>query len=1483
MKEIRRTTKRLICSFFMVVLATLFTSICHAENLVDNPGFEQVAEDGFPMHWKKWGEANGSEVRPDHTTAHSGKSSLLIVQTKPLALPKEASEAPNLVRYIFGEKLGGDSVLYKEVPVEAEKKYNFSFWFKASGLLRENRDNLKSGYAAFQVWVHWMDDKHQAVGGRDARLWVLNQQVNASDWIKLSNSHANGGGSLFQPYIAPHGARFAKIEFKLITAAPDVTPKVWIDDVSLIDADSEECVFESKLTRINIPNAGFEEVTNGEPKGWKSIGSSENALVDNTPHSGKRSVSVANAGQGQFSGWYREFPAKFGSSYTASTWAKGGDLASYGGVNGGALCLQFLDAEGQLIGNNIISKPVTANSDWTRIQIEKYPAPQRTEKLRLIVGLEFCKGTAWFDDLSLTEERNEALSGAMLRRPNPQPDPEISYTKNLLFNGTIEKGENGKPKGWTYVGSSKKDWTDAEIKELHGQGRPSFTIGRGRGEWSHKLSYAGKGALLNISIDPPLSPNMNWYGRSPVDGYWLSDSMPCKANREYLAGAWFRPGVKITEPWYGPLEIRFYDANGRFIKAANDPVRGGSRFNPGGAWTYWPTMPYIAPAGAKTMRLRFGQELHTAIGGWGRTYGDNFAVWEVQNPISAKTINEMVYHLPTFWKWFRESHATRKPPYLPSPVEAPEYESARGSVQNSSLGNIFYTPAAPIQMKFTVNSFIGEKRAISVTFNRFDHLGNEDATIEVPAFKVHGYSSTTIEFTVPPTKKYGTFYLEGKIMEGEAVVGSSIGRYAVLPKLDRPRTAENIWSVCLSKPELIGDGGAYEKELGKVLHTAGFGRAWVQVDLEIDKEQRMNEALKQKRFYADYGMQSILTFRRLKYMRPVDAAYYTQLGKTIGKKFKGKVLAYGNWGVEQANHRTPVASVFRPFIDGQMLSDKEYDQILAAMYNGLKASDPATPVLIGNIATDWEGATVRRLYGKPAEGRFDGAILNAYMAILRTSKANLAEFDKHGDTQKTVWQDECGHQRSPDKGPARRYGEVEGAYNMVRTWLMMKCKVGPRLKAMTMWAFEGFHKDNGVAMVTADLQPRPQFSAHAVMADATADANFVADRSMPNVTIFEWKRSDGPMFTLWADAGEKSVTFDAPEGKLTVMDCMGNRSVHTATDGVVSLNLSGAPIYVFGGGALKISSKLETTMGHGSLKSKNLQISLTLKNNSNAAISGNATFSGPVEGKKEQTFNIEAGGISTLQVPVAQNLPTDKRTSFSAELTTDNGAVYMASSGMNFAQAVKTVRAPSLDGTWIDWKKAKVIKFGITESQIGRPGLSNSEASYNGKEDIQGSFRMLWDDKFLYLGVEALDDSFQPQPLRGLTGYTGDSIELAVQPDNNLSSMAKYWEYEFYLPDGKAPYAASRRSPAPSAMIDNWKATVKPTGERGNCNYQLAIPWSDLGIEKPITGQTISFALVLNDADKGERIGGGRCRIRWFDGIDMAKSPEGFGDVTLVE
>jgi len=1459
------------------LLVVILAGVVSAQNLVKDPGFER-AETGGVGAWGPLTAAgtNGAVARVDATQGHSGRQCLLLDQTHPLALPDGAIDAPNLVKFMGDKRVGGFVHTEQTVPVEGGRTYNFTFWYKAAGLLRENRDDLKQGYAAFQVFIYWLDNAGKRVAGTDGTLWAMNQQVDGPNWVQAVNSRAHTGP---RAYLAPVGAKAAVIRFALETRAPDVTPKVWIDDVVWQDRDTAGQEVSMERKEVALVNAGFEDADGAAPKGWKPVGSAKAEWVGEPVHGGKKAVAVSDAGMGGFSGWACDVPVVSKCAYAFSGWVKGGEMNAYGQVAGGALCLQFQDKDGQPLGEPTLSRTVAAHTEWQEVSARTGTPPAGTVTLRLIVGLQYCKGTAWFDDLCLTAETQTAGTTTSVRHPNPQPSPGVAYATNLLTHGDVEEGEGNKPAGWTYVGKTEKDWKPEQIAAFHREGRPDFHIGRGRGEWSRELTYAGKGALLNISIDPPLSKNMQWYGRNPVDGFWLSDPMPCKASMAYLAGAWLRPGAVIDGPWFGPLEIQFFGEGGRRLPNRNGVVRTGIGSAPSGVWTFWATLPYVAPDGVKTMRLRFGQELCALDGGWGKTYADNLAVWELPEGVSAENTQDHNNRTEQFWAWFRQAHAKVKPPYLPSPAEAPEYQSCLGRVENGVPGNLYRDPAAEIPIKVAVSSQIGESRKVTLHIEQYDWLGNAAGAFDVPAFDVPGYSEGTTTVRLPPTRSYGAFYLQGWIKEDEATVGEFAGRYAVLPPLDRPRTVENIWGVTTLVP-FFGDGRSEETEMGVVLKTAGFGVAWL--NLSGTTDAAFERSRREVEWWQSLGIRPVLRINHFDIQRPIDPAYYEAFGKRIAAAFKGKVAAYGDWGVEQADHRTPDKPVYRPIIGGRMLSDEEYDIILAALHDGIKSVDKETPVLIGNIAGDT--STIPRLYGKPVGGRFDGAILNGYMGVLSFALTSLHQFDEHGDTQKTVWKEEDAEQRSPASGSARRYGEADGPKNMVRVWLSMKALCGPRLKAKTMWGFAGAAENGSdIMMVTAALQPRPHFVAHAVMADALADAAFVTNRSQGSVTMFEWRRGDGPLFTVWASSGERSVTFDAPGGKLTVMDLMGNRSEVKATDGVVSLKVTPSPVYVFGGGALTLSRRLEAWLQQGSTKLGSPRVNLTLKNNGPTAIEGNALFSGPIQGEAKQTFKVAPGATTTLSVPAKTNLPTHERTSFSAECATSGGAVYLASAGLNFAQAIRVAKPPALDGTWAGWEADPPIVFGTQESQIFK-GYTRPDVKYRGPDDVSGKFRLLWDEQFLYLGVEATDNSFFPQPERGMSGFMGDSIEFAFQPDNRLERQAPYWEYELYLPGGRPPYAASRRLPGPAEMVTHWQATVKPTGEKGNCNYQVAIPWRDVGVVRtPAAGNTISFALVLNDADEGQRMTGGRVRVRWFDGLDLAKNPEGFGDVTLVD
>ncbi|MFZ2656039.1 MAG: hypothetical protein WAX69_14000, partial [Victivallales bacterium] len=625
-------------------------------------------------------------------------------------------------------------------------EYEISLFYKAAGLLPETGDRSK--YAALIVDI-FCNGKSKRIGGE--RLMTY---MNSADWGKLSKK-----------FVIPPGTEWSQIRIQLVNKFPGNKVSICIDDVAAIPTDA------------SLPNPGFEAVdADGAPAGWTPFGTAKTSLSSEVFHGGKKSASVADAPDGMLSGWSTIIPVRSDRSYSFSGFIKGGNLAANGFIGGGALSMEFLDRDGQSVGKHIVSPPVPANTEWTKVTTPKTQSPAGACMVRLVCGLEYCNGMAWFDDLELGFEEAAQKDAVMVSR-GAKPDTTVNYATNLLNNGGLEEGADNKPAGWTYVGRSDPDWSKEDISRLHTNGRPEFSFGRGRGEWSRDLVYSGKGALLNISIDPPISPNHQWYGRNPVDGYWFSDPMPCEPGSAYLASAWIRPGAAIAEAWYGPLEIQFFDKGGRKLAPKNH-VRGGLDGLPPGVWSYWVTMPWVASEKAVTMRLRFGQEFKADKGGWGRTYADNLAVWKLSDTARIPGSEEIGLRTEAFREWCLDVHTQIKSPYMPAPASAAEYESCWGKTLNATIGNLFYSPDAPAAITFQLANLLGERREVSLKITRYDWLGAASEPIVLKGITLSGYGEAKAVATLPPTKSYGSFFLEVEVLEGQAVMGRFSGRYA---------------------------------------------------------------------------------------------------------------------------------------------------------------------------------------------------------------------------------------------------------------------------------------------------------------------------------------------------------------------------------------------------------------------------------------------------------------------------------------------------------------------------------------------------------------------------------------------------------------------------------------------------------------------------------------------------------------------------------
>ncbi|MCP4361632.1 MAG: hypothetical protein GY796_26780 [Chloroflexi bacterium] len=178
--------------------------------------------------------------------------------------------------------------------------------------------------------------------------------------------------------------------------------------------------------------------------------------------------------------------------------------------------------------------------------------------------------------------------------------------------------------------------------------------------------------------------------------------------------------------------------------------------------------------------------------------------------------------------------------------------------------------------------------------------------------------------------------------------------------------------------------------------------------------------------------------------------------------------------------------------------------------------------------------------------------------------------------------------------------------------------------------------------------------------------------------------------------------------------------------------------------------------------------------------------------------------------------------------------------------AVRLSSAPLIDGDLVDW--GAIPPF--TASHI----VAQKE-SWDGSMDVESIWRIGWDDQNLYLAVAVTDD-VHVQTRETKFAYLGDSLEL--QFDTNVQvdygSDVNSDDYQYVVSPGnfvdRSPGSFRFRGDAQGVMTDfiGSIARIAALKTAEGYNVEMAIPWSDLGIQ-PASNQILGAAFSLNDLD----------------------------------
>jgi hypothetical protein len=170
-------------------------------------------------------------------------------------------------------------------------------------------------------------------------------------------------------------------------------------------------------------------------------------------------------------------------------------------------------------------------------------------------------------------------------------------------------------------------------------------------------------------------------------------------------------------------------------------------------------------------------------------------------------------------------------------------------------------------------------------------------------------------------------------------------------------------------------------------------------------------------------------------------------------------------------------------------------------------------------------------------------------------------------------------------------------------------------------------------------------------------------------------------------------------------------------------------------------------------------------------------------------------------------------------------------------------KPPVLDGVWDEWTTAA---YPAAQVVFGRD-------QWTGKDDLEASFRLGWDENNLYIAAKIFDDVYV-QNATGKDLFLGDSLEILFDRDllgDFHNAGLTNDDYQLGISTGNPDvngtkeaylwYPSNIAGPRPDVKI----AAVRSGGVT---RVEVAIPWGTLGVN-PAVNQRYGFAISFSDND----------------------------------
>ncbi len=163
-----------------------------------------------------------------------------------------------------------------------------------------------------------------------------------------------------------------------------------------------------------------------------------------------------------------------------------------------------------------------------------------------------------------------------------------------------------------------------------------------------------------------------------------------------------------------------------------------------------------------------------------------------------------------------------------------------------------------------------------------------------------------------------------------------------------------------------------------------------------------------------------------------------------------------------------------------------------------------------------------------------------------------------------------------------------------------------------------------------------------------------------------------------------------------------------------------------------------------------------------------------------------------------------------------------------------------------------------------------------GKDDIDASFSMKWDESAIHLLINVSDDTFT-QEFSGEETWKGDGLQIAFQPfSKGTADAEEHTDLDVALTKN-GPVVYKRPASLPSALTNEIQAKITQNGKK--TVYDLTIPVKAVNLPPLKAGTIFGFSVLVNDNDGKGRKG----YLHWGDGIGHSKDPSLYNWITLEE